>query len=81
MLERKGVKGLLLVGHEKVPHGFGLTGGRGGDRADGAGTEGSLNHGLPLLFLRYGTQTGQREREGLWASVGILKDFSILMKT
>ena len=23
---RKGVKGFLLVGHEKVPHGFGLTG-------------------------------------------------------
>ena len=23
---RKGPKGLLLVGHEKVPHGFGLTG-------------------------------------------------------
>ena len=30
---RKGVKGLLLVGHEKVPHGFGLTS---GDTADGA---------------------------------------------
>ena len=43
---RKGVKGLLLVGHEKVPHGSGLTGDRGGDRADGAG---SLNHGLVLL--------------------------------
>lgn len=26
MLGRKGVKGFLLVGHEKVPHGFGLTG-------------------------------------------------------
>ena len=50
--ERKGVKGLLLVGHEKVPHGFGLTGDRGGDTADGAG---SLNHGLLLLFLRYST--------------------------
>ena len=35
---RKGVKGLLLVGHEKVPHGFGLTGDHGGDTADGAGT-------------------------------------------
>ena len=43
---RKGAKGLLLVGHEKVPHGFGLTGDGGGDIADGAG---SLNHGLLLL--------------------------------
>ena len=40
------------MGHEKVPHGFGLTGDRGGNTADGAG---SLNHGLLLLFLRYGT--------------------------
>ena len=53
---RKGEEGRLLVGREKVPHGFGLTGDRGGDRANGAGTEGSLNHGL-LYFvsLRYGT--------------------------
>ena len=49
---RKGVKGLLLVGHEKVPHGFGLTGDCGGNTADGAR---SLNHGLLLLFLRYGS--------------------------
>ena len=49
---RKGVKGLLLVGQEKVPHGFGLTGDCGGDTADGAG---SLNHGLRLLFLRHDT--------------------------
>ena len=49
---RKEEKGLLLVGHEKVPHGFGLTGNRSGDTADGAG---SLNHGLVLLFLRYDT--------------------------
>ena len=49
---RKGVKGLLLVDHEKVPHGFGLTGDCGGDIAEGVG---SLNHGLLLLFLRYGT--------------------------
>ena len=33
---RKGEKGLLLVGHEKMPHGSGLTGDRGGDTADGA---------------------------------------------
>ena len=52
MLGRKGEKGLLLVGHEKVPHGFELTGGHSGDTADGAG---NLSHGLLLLFLRYGT--------------------------
>ena len=40
------------MGHEKVPHGFELTGGHGSNTADGAG---SLNHGLLLLFLRYGT--------------------------
>ena len=39
MLERKGVKGLLLVGHEKVPRGFGLTGDHSGDTTDGARTE------------------------------------------
>ena len=49
---RKGEKGLLLVGREKEPHGFGLTGDRSSHTADGAG---SLNHGLLLLFLRYGT--------------------------
>ena len=48
----KGEKGLLLLGHEKVPHGFGLTGDRSSHTADGAG---SLNHGLLLLFLRHGT--------------------------
>ena len=75
---RKGVKGLLLVGHEKVPHSFGLTGDHVGNTADGAR---NLIHGLLLLFLRYGTPDWQREREELCASVGILKDFSILMKT
>ena len=49
---RKGMKGLLLVGHENVPHSFRLTGDRGNSTTDGAG---SLNHGLLLLFLRYGT--------------------------
>ena len=49
---RKGEKGLLLVGHEKVPHGFGLTGDCDSHIADGAG---NLNHLLVLLFLRYGT--------------------------
>ena len=51
---------------------------RGCDTADGAG---SLNHGLLLLFGDAVPQTGQREKEGLCASVGILEDFSILMKT
>ena len=37
---RKREKGLLLVGHEKLPHGSGLTGDRGGNTADGAGTKG-----------------------------------------
>ena len=49
---RKVVKGLLLVGHEKVPHGFGLTGDCSSHTADGAGR---LNHGLLLPFLRHGT--------------------------
>ena len=67
------------MGHEKVPHGFGLTGDCGSRTADGAG---NLNHGLLPLFLRYGTPpTGQREREGLCASVGVLEDFNILLKT
>ena len=75
MPRRKGVNGLLLVGHEKVPHGSGLTGDRGGDTADGAR---SLNNGLLLLFLRHGTQGRGRRKD--CASVGILKDFSTLMK-
>ena len=45
---RKGEKGLLLGGNEKVPHGFGLTGDCSSHTADGAR---SLNHGLLLLFL------------------------------
>ena len=32
----EGEKALLLVGHEKVPHGSGLTGDHGGNTADGA---------------------------------------------
>ena len=54
---RKGVKGLLLVGHKKAPHGFGLrTGDCGSDTADGAGSRGwqasraritRKNRGLP----------------------------------
>ena len=43
---KRGKEGLLLVGREKVPLGFGLTGDCGGHTADGAR---SLNHGLLLL--------------------------------
>ena len=43
---RKGVKGLLLVSHEKVPRGFGLRTGDFGDTADGAGDSGKpVDHG------------------------------------
>ena len=52
MLGRKGEEGLLLVGHEEVPHGFGLTGDCGSHTTDGAGR---LNHGLLLVFLRCDT--------------------------
>ena len=67
----------MLLGHEKVTHGFGLTGDYSSHTADGAGT---LNHGLLLLFLRHGTPDWTEE-EGRTVFVGILKDFSILMKT
>ena len=66
----------MLVGHEKVPHGFGLTGDCSSHTADGVG---SLNHGLLLLFLRYGSPDWAKG--GLCAFVGILKNFSIFMKT
>ena len=49
---KKGERGLLLLGREKVLHGFGLTGDHSSHTADGAG---SLNHGLLLLFQRHGT--------------------------
>ena len=52
---RKGVKGLLLVDHEKVPHGSGLTGDSGGTQQMVPEPRGCLNLGLLLLFLRYGT--------------------------
>ena len=62
---RKGVKGLSLVGYEKVPHDFGLTGDL-SNTADGAG---NLSHGLLLLFLRYGTPAwaeGEGRTVHLW---------------
>ena len=79
---RKGEKKLLLEGHEKVPHGSGLTGDRGGDIADGDGTEGLPEPRTSTSFpeIRY-PRLGKGEKEGLWAFVGILKNFSILMKT
>ena len=79
---RKGEKGLLLVGHEKVPHGSGLTGDRGGDTVDGARTKGLPKPWTSTSFpeIQY-PRLGKGEKEGLCVFVGILKDFSILMKT
>ena len=57
----KGEEGLLLVGREKVTHGFGLTGDCSSHTADGAG---SLNHGLLLLFLRHGGTPDWAQGEG-----------------
>ena len=74
---RKGVKGLLLVGREKVPHGFGLTGDCRGDTADGAGTKGLPEPRTSTSFpeIRYPRLGRGRGKD--CASVGILKDFSI----
>ena len=93
---RKGVKGLLLVGHGKVPCGFGLRTGDPGDKADGAGNQGrptsqaritEKNQGLPepqtsISFpeIRY-PRPGKGGKDGLCVFVGVLKDFGILMKT
>ena len=78
----EGEKGLLLVGHEKVPHGSGLTGDCGGDTEDGVGTEGLPEPRTSTFFpeIRY-PGLGKGEKGGLCEVVGILKDFSILMKT
>ena len=58
---RKGVKGLFLVGHEKVPSGFGIRPGDcGGDTADGSGNRGrpfqpSMDYWAePGVYLSYG---------------------------
>ena len=45
---RKRVKGLLLVGHEKVQCGFGLRTGDTGDTADGAGNCGRSAQGAGI---------------------------------
>ena len=79
---RKGEKGLLLVGHEKMPHGSGLTGDRSSDTSDGAGTEGLPEPRTSTSFPEiWYPGLGKGEKEGLCAFVGILKNFSILMKT
>ena len=79
---RKGEKGLLLVGHENVPHGSGLTGERGGNTVDGARTEGLPEPRTSTSFPEtWYPGLGKGEKEGLRAFVGILKNFSILMKT
>ena len=50
--------------HEKVPHGFGLTGDCGGDTADGARTEGLPEPWISTYFpeIRYpGLDKGEKE--------------------
>lgn len=70
------------MGQEKMPHGSGLTGDHDGDTVDGAGTEGlpEPQTSTPSPETRY-LRVGKGEKEGLCAFVGILKDFSVLMKT
>ena len=74
---RKGVKGLLLVGHEKVPHGFGLTGDLSDGTADGAGTEGLPEPRTSTSFPEIGYPDWAKGRRKDCEFVGILKDFSI----
>ena len=74
---RKGEKGLLLVGHEKMPQGSGLTGDRGGDTADGFGTKGLPEPRTSTSFPEIRYRRPGRGRRILCAFVGILKDFSI----
>ena len=63
---RKGEKGLLLVGQEKVPHGSGLTGDRSSDTVDGARTQGLPEPWTSTSFpeIRY-PRLGKGEKEGL----------------
>ena len=78
---RKGEKRLLLVGHEKVPHGSGLTGERGGNTVDGARTEGLPEPRTSTSFPEIGYPDWAKGRRKDCVFVGILKDCSILMKT
>ena len=91
------MKGLLLLGQEKVPHGFGLRTGDPSDTADGAGTKGGrpAKHGLlgrtggwlsePQTSIsfpeRWYPRLGKGRKEGLCVFVGVLRGFGILMKT
>ena len=95
-LGRKGVKGLLLVSHEKVPCGFGLrTGDCGGYTADGAGNRARTaswvqitrkNQQLPepqtsIYFPEIRYPwLGKGGKERLCVFVGVLRDFGILTK-
>ena len=93
---RKGMKGLLLVSHEKVPCGFGLRTGDPRDTADGAGNRGrpagrahitGKSQGLPepgtsfsFPEIRY-PGLGKVGKEGLYVFVAVLRDDGILKKT
>ena len=94
---RKGVKGLLLVGHERVQCGFGLRTGDPSDTADGAENRGrpapqarvtGENSGKlpePQTSISFPEiwypRPGKGRKEGLRVFVGILRDFEVLMKT
>ena len=70
------------MGHEKVPHGSGLTGDCSGNTSDGVGTYGLPESWTSTSFPEiWNPRLGKGEKEGLCAFVGILKNFSILMKT
>ena len=75
---RKRVKGFLLVGHEKVPHGSRLTDNCSGDTVK-CGTkwlpEPQTSTSFPEIQFPY-PGLGKREKEGLCVFVGILKNFS-----
>ena len=72
------MKGLLLVGLEKVLHGLGLTGDRGGNTADDA----RLPEPQTCTSFPETRYPGLgRGRGKACTSVGVLEDFSILMKT
>ena len=91
---RKGMKGLLLVGHEKVLCGFGIRTGDPANTADGSGNRGrpasqawitGKNQGLPeprtsISFPEiWYPGPGRGGKEGLCVFVGVLRDFGILM--
>ena len=65
------------MGHEKVPHGSGLTGDQGSHTGDGAGAEGLPQPRTSTSFpeIRYPRWAKGRRKDCVF--VGILKDFSI----